>query len=183
MQMLKKNSFSFHLRSSKGQGLVEYALILTLVAIIAILAVTALGERQKSIFNNLIALINGEEVEDILSVDYLIGDFSRRILDFREANGRWPKSWGDMRFTELGLDPRDWEEPVAGVLWIPHGDNIGLGNVYKDDIRLYVNKMDGSRMEIYTVVWCYPTTDRCYYRFPSAENEVDISTLDIVYSE
>lgn len=168
-------------RKIQGQGLVEYALVLILVALIVIVALSALGVQIGEVFANITAGLAGEAASQEVTVPYLIGDFYQRILDFKAENGRWPKSWGDERFTELGLDPKDWEEPVAGVLWIPHGDNIGLGNVYKDDIRLYVEKVDGSRMEIYTVVWCYPTTDRCYYRFPEPENEVDISTLEIVY--
>jgi Flp pilus assembly pilin Flp len=165
-----------------GQGLVEYALILVLVALVVILSVTALGGGLSDVFSSITTGLN-RGAEDTQSVSYLIGDFSRRILDFRNENGRWPKSWGDERFTELGLDPKDWEEPVSDILWIPHGDNIGLGNVYKDNIRLYVNKVDGSKMEIYTVVWCYPTSSRCYYRFPEPENEVDINTLEIVYTD
>jgi len=154
-----------------------------LVALLVILAVSAFGGQLGLVFDNISSGLAGESVEDEVSVSFLIGDFYQRILSFKEENGRWPKSWGDMRFEEIGLDPKDWEEPVADILWIPHGDNIGLGNVYGDDIRLYVNKMDGSRMEIYTVVWCYPTTERCYYRFPEPENEVDISTLEIVHTD
>jgi pilus assembly protein Flp/PilA len=48
-------------RSEKGQGLVEYALILILVAIVVILAVTALGTTTKSMFsdiNNNISMIS-----------------------------------------------------------------------------------------------------------------------------
>ena len=170
-------------KPARGQGLVEYALILVLVAVVAIAALMLLGGDTASLFDNLRSNLQGEGEESEQSIPYLINDFSTRILDFYAANGRWPKSWGDERFTELGLDPKDWEEPVSDVLWIPHGDNIGIGNVSGDNIRLYVDKLDGSRMEIYTVVWCYPTSDRCYYRSPLPENEVDISTLEVVHTD
>lgn len=37
----------------KGQGLVEYALILVLIAIVVIIALTALGGSVGNIFNNI----------------------------------------------------------------------------------------------------------------------------------
>jgi pilus assembly protein Flp/PilA len=37
----------------KGQGLVEYALILVLIAIVVIIALTALGEGVGNIFNTI----------------------------------------------------------------------------------------------------------------------------------
>ncbi|MBU5614648.1 Flp family type IVb pilin [Geomonas azotofigens] len=40
------------LKSNRGQGLVEYALILVLIAIVVILAVRTLGTTTRSIFQN-----------------------------------------------------------------------------------------------------------------------------------
>ncbi|MBJ6751637.1 Flp family type IVb pilin [Geomonas anaerohicana] len=40
------------LTSNRGQGLVEYALILVLIAIVVILAVRTLGTTTRSIFQN-----------------------------------------------------------------------------------------------------------------------------------
>jgi pilus assembly protein Flp/PilA len=39
-------------RSRKGQSLVEYALILALVAIVVIVALTALGQHSKAVMSN-----------------------------------------------------------------------------------------------------------------------------------
>jgi pilus assembly protein Flp/PilA len=41
------------LRNEKGQGLVEYALILVLIAIVAIAAVTNVGTSTKTTFSNI----------------------------------------------------------------------------------------------------------------------------------
>ena len=39
--------------SERGQGLVEYVLILVLIAVVVILAVTALGETTTGMFNDM----------------------------------------------------------------------------------------------------------------------------------
>jgi pilus assembly protein Flp/PilA len=41
------------LREQKGQGLVEYALIIVLVAIAVVVAITALGTQISSVFNSI----------------------------------------------------------------------------------------------------------------------------------
>jgi pilus assembly protein Flp/PilA len=41
------------LREQKGQGLVEYALIIVLVAIAVVVAITALGTQIASVFNSI----------------------------------------------------------------------------------------------------------------------------------
>ena len=41
------------LKSERGQGLVEYALILIFVAIVVIIAVTALGEKTSAMFSTI----------------------------------------------------------------------------------------------------------------------------------
>jgi pilus assembly protein Flp/PilA len=41
-----------------GQGLVEYALILFLIAIVVIVALTTLGKKTNNVFNNISSAIN-----------------------------------------------------------------------------------------------------------------------------
>jgi pilus assembly protein Flp/PilA len=41
------------LREQRGQGLVEYALIIVLVAIAVVVAITALGTQISSVFNSI----------------------------------------------------------------------------------------------------------------------------------
>jgi len=43
----------------KGQGLVEYALILVLIAIVVIVALTALGTRVSTVFHNIVSGLGG----------------------------------------------------------------------------------------------------------------------------
>ena len=46
-------------KQEKGQGLVEYALILVLVAIVVIVALTALGPIIAEIFSNIVSGLEG----------------------------------------------------------------------------------------------------------------------------
>lgn len=43
----------------RGQGLVEYALILVLVAIVVIVALTAMGQQIRNVFSNITTTLTG----------------------------------------------------------------------------------------------------------------------------
>jgi pilus assembly protein Flp/PilA len=47
------------LRDQRGQGMVEYALILVLVAVVVIVALTTLGNQIKGVFNHLANALGG----------------------------------------------------------------------------------------------------------------------------
>jgi len=47
------------LRNEKGQGLTEYALIIALIAIVAVAAVTLLGEQIETIFTDITTALGG----------------------------------------------------------------------------------------------------------------------------
>ncbi|MBO0681728.1 MAG: Flp family type IVb pilin [Candidatus Dormibacteraeota bacterium] len=46
-------------RDQRGQGMVEYALILVLVAVVVIVALTALGNQIKGVFNHVANSLGG----------------------------------------------------------------------------------------------------------------------------
>jgi len=162
---------------NKAQGLVEYALILALVglAVLAVLLLT--GTDLSDAYTRAADSLRGEES---VSAQSITGDFLTRIQKFYDENGRYPRSWGDYRFTDIGLDPADWADSVEGIFWNPNGDKIGLGNKRGDDIQVYVTDLDGKRRHLYDGwnIWC--TGSGCYYHTVAPGNEVDIGTLEIV---
>jgi Flp pilus assembly pilin Flp len=162
---------------NKAQGLVEYALILALVglAVLAVMLIT--GTNLSDAYSQAADTLKGEEA---VSAQGIMDDFLARIQKFYDENGRYPRSWGDYRFTDIGLDPADWADSVEGIFWNPNGDKIGLGNKRGDDVQVYVTDMDGKRRHLYDGwnIWC--TGGGCYYHTVAPGNEVDISTLEIV---
>ncbi len=163
-----------------GQGLVEVAIVIVLVAVAALLALSALGIRVGEVFQSL-SFITGDDGESSLFVG-IKDDFLSRIKDFYAAHGRWPRSWGDYRFTDLGLDPDDWDEPIEGIYWNPHGSDVGLANRSGDNLQIYVKDLNGNTLHLYDGwnIWCSAIDDQCYYHTIAPGNEVDISTLTVV---
>lgn len=162
----------------RGQGLVEYALLLALIALLALGGLQLTGTSVADVFER---VANAFGIDTRSPVDTLTGDFLARIQGFYDENGRYPRSWGDYRFTDLGLDPADWDGLVEGILWNPNGDKIGLTNKIGDDIQIYVDDLDGNEMHLYDGynIWC-TLENRCYYHSVAPENEIDIGTLKIV---
>jgi Flp pilus assembly pilin Flp len=162
----------------KGQGLVEYALLLALVALVVLGGLRLTGTSVSDVINQVASAFG---VDTSSPVERITGDFLSRIQAFYEENGRYPRSWGDYRFTDIGLDPDDWGDTVEGILWNPNGDKIGLTNQIGDDIQVYVDDLDGNQKHLYDGynIWCTPSGP-CYYHSVAPENEIDISTLEIV---
>ena len=101
--------------------------------------------------------------------------------EFYDAQGRWPRSWGDYRFTDIGYDPADWDEAVEGIFWNPNGYRLGLANYAGDNLQIYVNDLEGNTLHLYDGwnIWCLPGGG-CYYHTVAPGNEVDIDTLLVV---
>ena len=106
-------------------------------------------------------------------------DFLERIQAFHDKNARWPRTWGDFRFSDLGLDPAPWAVPVEGVYWNPHGSEIGLANKAGDNLQIYVKDFRGNWLHLYDGwnIWC--RAEGCYFHTVAPGNEVDISTLTV----
>ncbi len=48
-----KNIMNWFMKEESGQGMVEYGLILALIAVVVIAALTLVGEQIKTVFNNI----------------------------------------------------------------------------------------------------------------------------------
>ena len=92
---------------------------------------------------------------------------------------------GDYAFTDIGLDPGDWQELVEGVRWKPHGADVGLGTKAGDEYIIFVQDLDGNEMRLYDNwnIWCVAGDSKCYYHVVAPENEIDITTLRLVKRE
>jgi Flp pilus assembly pilin Flp len=169
--------------TERGQSKIEYALIISLVAIAVIAALTFLAPQIKELFTKASNLSPAaEEGSSTPTTDRILADFQTRILDYYKKYGRWPRTWSPYNFTDIGLNPADWSQPVNGLYFSPHGSEVGIANRKGDNLQVYVDDLDGKTLKLYDgwSIWCPVTTPTCYYHTVEPGNEVDISTINVV---
>jgi Flp pilus assembly pilin Flp len=173
-----------NIRTEHGQSKIEYALIISLVAVAAIIALTFLAPQIKGLFNtasgfNTVAAGEGTETP---TTDEIIADFQARILAYYQKNGHWPRTFSPYNFTDIGLNPDDWNRPVNGLYFSPHGSEVGIANHKNDNIQVYVNDVNGRTLKLYDGwgIWCPVNKPTCYYHTVAPGNEVDIGTIRAV---
>jgi len=169
------------LPTERGAANVEYSLLVLFLALAVMAALLILGPRISGLYESAAGGLSGPGDEAGLSpIDRILRDFQARIQAYYNKYGHWPRSWGDYRFTDLGLNPADWKGPVDGIYWNPNGQYIGLGNKKGDNLQIYVTDLEGNRIKLYDGwnIWCSGTT--CYYHTVAPGNEVDISTIEVV---
>ncbi|MCA9732220.1 hypothetical protein KC799_08815 [candidate division KSB1 bacterium] len=173
----------------RGQALVEYSLILSLVAIVLIAVFMALSSRISSMVDALIGVLaeNGVHatwIPETPSNPYQTNfeDFQSRIMDYYDNHGSWPSKKSPKNFTSIGLDPADWSDPIDGIIWTPKGNKVNLQNANGDDIQIYVNDLNGNTLHLYDgwKIICPMTDTTCYYKKVEPGNEVDITTIQAV---
>jgi len=104
------------------------------------------------------------------------------LLSLRlETYGNYGRTWGDFAYTDLGLDPADWINPVNHVYYKPGGSKIAIRP--EEGYSFYVKNINGTSLTLtYNLNWnlVYSNLDqKWYYHSISANNEIDISTLQI----
>ncbi|MCD4672320.1 MAG: hypothetical protein K8R77_06635 [Anaerolineaceae bacterium] len=169
-------------RGQAGQGTVEFALILVLVAVVVVASLSLMGPTIAKGFES---VLNGLQLENTPEENKplaIVGNFLSRINGFYAENGRWPRSWGSYAYTDIGLNPEDWDEPVEGIRWGPHGADVGLGTHPGDPYYIYVENQDGELQKLYDGwrIWCVAADGECYYHRVAPENKIDINTMVLV---
>ena len=165
----------------RGQANVEYVLLVLFVAVVVLVVLLFFGPQISNLYQQATGSLPGQSSEPELSpIGIHLQDFLARIQAYYDKYGHWPRSWGEYKFTDLGLDPDDWAGPVDGIYWNPNGEYIGLGNKKGDNLQVYVTDVNGNRIKLYDGwnIWCSGTT--CYYHTVAPGNEVDISTIEVV---
>jgi Flp pilus assembly pilin Flp len=169
--------------TERGQSKIEYALIISFVSLAAIVLLTFLGPQIKSLFSTASELSPAAEAgEETSSTEKIIADFQSRMLAYYQKYGRWPRTWSPYNFTDIGLNPDDWNEPVNGLYFSPHGGEVGIANRKDDNLQVYVDDMDGNTKTLYDGwnIWCPVSKPTCYYHTVAPGNEVDITTIRVV---
>lgn len=118
----------------------------------------------------------GSTFEEIISA--MIGLIQEAYLE----DGRYPRSWGDYRFTDIGLDPEEWNTGYDGIVYTPMGDSIAI-EPDEDFVFVFTDSKGRERELSSKSKWdlVYSIEDsQWYYRSVKRGNEIDISTLKIL---
>jgi len=109
------------------------------------------------------------------------GGMISRIQEFYEQNDRYPRSWGDYRFTDIGLDPEEWGEPVDHVYYGPGGTRISVEPeagwaIEVEDLGGETHVLTES---LHWNIWYDMETQAWYYHDIEPGNEIDIDTMQV----
>lgn len=104
------------------------------------------------------------------------------IRNYYTQNGRYPRSWASYGFTDLGLDPAEWDQPINGLLYSPGGSNVSIRPTEGTTLRM--QSLDGATLTLTARLnWnlFYSVPDgQWYYHTRAPQNAVDIGTLQII---
>lgn len=95
------------------------------------------------------------------------------------TTGFYGRDWGDFRYTDLDLDPADWEEPILNMIYKPSGAKLLI--TPEEGYNFKIKNIEG---EVKTVFDTWNLIfdiegGKWYWHSIKPENEVDINTLTI----
>jgi hypothetical protein len=102
------------------------------------------------------------------------------IMQKKEADtGSYGRTWGDYRYTDLGLDPADWSKPINHIYYRPSGEDLLI--TPEQGYTIVVNDLNGNEKNLHSSLnWnlVYSEKDgQWYYHSIKEENKIDISAL------
>jgi len=114
--------------------------------------------------------------------DEITGGIIGLVQHYYDENGSWPRSWGDYRFTDLGLDAEVWSDvPYEGIIYTPVGNRISVKP--ESGWRFTAMGLDGVERvltsDLNWNLWYDMNTSGWYYHNIDPSEVIDISTLQI----
>lgn len=104
------------------------------------------------------------------------------IEEYFQENGSYPRSWGELAYSDIGLSSEDWDEPYEHVIYRPRGDSFSISP--EEGYKMVVMGTDETERvlkESYNWnLWYDFITKEWYYKSISVENLIDIETLEIL---
>lgn len=170
----------------RGQALIEYSLLLGLLLLGAVAAITVAGatlsDKVDQVHKAVAAIADVQPEPVMTNLQREVNKLLERIQRFYNERGRWPRSWGDYAYTDIGLAPADYANPIDGVYVGPSGDKVSIGLKPGDKrVKVYVTDLNGNVRQLYSgwKIWCLPGGG-CYYHTVAPGNEIDLSTLVVI---
>lgn len=107
-------------------------------------------------------------------------EISSAMIDLLRATPG-AKTWGDERYTDIGLDPEEWKQPYDGILYTPHGEFLKVEPA--DGYFFFMTAQSGEELELTDrsnwVLWCSIDDETWYYHEKESGKKVDITTLTV----
>jgi hypothetical protein len=106
--------------------------------------------------------------------------FIDTIIEHYEESGSYGRTWGDYRYSDLGIDPEDWEDAFSHYVFRPSGSDLLV--TPEEGFTPTVELVTGEVKTVYShynIIYDVETA-KWYYHSVSPENEVDIDTLQLV---
>lgn len=104
------------------------------------------------------------------------------IVQKYNSMGNYGRNWGDYSYTDLGLDPNDWKDPVEHIIYKPGGSDLRIKP--EDGYSFTVNSISGEEKILkasYNWDLVYNNVNKKWYYHSVAEsNEIDINTLNVI---
>jgi Flp pilus assembly pilin Flp len=131
--------------------MVEYALILTLIALVAMVGLSVLGISVRQVLTELSNGITNAAVVTGSPLGATFSEISDALIkltqDFYQKNHHWPSSWMNYAYTDLGLNPADWKEKAYnGIIYKPVGNGIAITPA--DGYTFLVTDIKGNNMTL-----------------------------------
>lgn len=110
-------------------------------------------------------------------------EISKGMIDaieaYYEKNGKYPRTGAKTKYTDIGLDPNEWQNAINGIIYTPQGDRILAkpGEGYTFSVTSESGKqltVSGTSKIVYSM-----ETDQWYSSSIKKGNEVNISTLKV----
>jgi prepilin-type N-terminal cleavage/methylation domain-containing protein len=104
------------------------------------------------------------------------------ITRYVQQKNRYPRSSGDRAFTDLGLNPAEWAQPVNGLLYTPAGEQVIVEPA--PGYTMTIKTTQGTTVTLtpdlnWNLLYDVPT-GQWYYRKKEDKNVVDIKTLQVI---
>ena len=128
----------------------------------------------------------GEVAEEPLTslgstFEEISGSMITLIQKFYDENGKYPRSWSDYVYTDIGLDPDEWNNAFNGIIYSPGGKRIKV--TPEEGYIFYVTGSDGKEKALKSSynwsMWYSMENEKWYYHRIKDKNEIDISTLRV----
>ncbi|MEI7616680.1 MAG: type II secretion system protein GspG [Actinomycetota bacterium] len=103
--------------------------------------------------------------------------------DYYDRTGRWPRSWVPYSFTDLGLDPADWQKPNDHIYYSTGGNRLMVKPETGYILQFTDAKTGTIKTLSYNTKWnlMYSMdTGKWYFHDVQPENEIFVTDLKVI---